>query len=76
MKKNLNKDERYQKFMADTFVVCDECGYNNPKERFEGFGTCLRCKKILDERVYFKAQMKKMAKTKPIKKRVKGVLTF
>ncbi len=45
-----------EKLMQD-FITCDKCGYNNKKERFEAFGTCLGCGKILDERVYFKAQL-------------------
>lgn len=41
------------------YVVCDECGYNNEKKRFNAFGTCLCCGKILDDRIYFRAQMVK-----------------
>lgn len=43
--------------MMEEYITCDECGYNNKKERFQAFGTCLGCGKILDERTYFKAQM-------------------
>ena len=47
-----------EKLMQD-FITCDKCGYNNKKERFQAFGTCLGCGKILDDRVYFKAQLLK-----------------
>lgn len=43
--------------IMENYIVCDECGYNNEKERFEAFGTCLRCGKILDNRIYFKAKL-------------------
>ena len=45
-----------EKIMED-YITCDKCGYNNKKERFQAFGTCLKCGKVLDERIYFKAQM-------------------
>ena len=45
------------KFIEDLYIHCDECGYNNEKIRFNAFGTCLHCGKVLDERVYFKAQL-------------------
>ena len=43
--------------IMDKYITCDECGYNNEKHRFEAFGTCLHCGKILDNKTYFKAQM-------------------
>jgi len=43
--------------MMERYIVCDKCGYNNEKERFQAFGTCLKCKKILDKRIYFRAEM-------------------
>ena len=48
-----------KKFIENLFIVCDNCGYNNFKNRFQEYGTCLRCGKVLDKKVYFKAQMKK-----------------
>lgn len=55
--------------MMEEYITCDECGYNNKKSRFEAFGTCLRCGKVLDQKIYFKAQMVK----KSIRKaRIKG----
>lgn len=68
--------EDKEKWMQETFKICEYCGYNNPRERFEGFGTCLRCKKVLDEKVYFRAQMKKVSRKKPVKQRTNGVLSF
>lgn len=46
-----------RKFVDDLFITCDECGYNNEKTRFQAFGTCLRCGKVLDDRIYFKANL-------------------
>ena len=46
-----------KKFIDDLYITCDECGYNNLKERFQAFGTCLHCGKILDKKVYFKSQL-------------------
>lgn len=44
-------------FIKTTYVTCDSCGYNNKKDRFQAYGTCLGCGKILDDKVYFKAQL-------------------
>ena len=46
-----------EELMKKNFVTC-ECGYNNSKERFHLYGKCLRCGKILDNKIYFKAIMK------------------
>ena len=51
-------------FIKDNFVVCDKCGYNNRKGRFDNFGCCLRCGAILDKKIYFKRQMRKKIKVK------------
>ena len=48
MKKDIWKD----------IVVC-ECGYCNKKYNVEYYGTCTRCKKILDEKAKFKYDMNK-----------------
>jgi len=50
-----------KKFVKDLFVTCDECGYNNEKERFQAFGTCLHCGKVLDDRIHFRAEMIKIS---------------
>jgi len=60
-----------KKFIEDNFITCDDCGYNNQKDRFQAYGTCLRCNKVLDNRVYFKAQCRKQA-FKSIKSRGKN----
>lgn len=36
------------------FVVCQYCGYNNERKRFNFYGTCLRCHKIMDQKIYLK----------------------
>lgn len=49
--------EDRKKFIEEMFVVCDKCGYNNEKYRFQKYGTCLRCKHVIDERLHFKHQL-------------------
>ena len=39
------------------FVVCPYCSYNNSKENVRKFGTCLRCKKTIDEKAKFMYEM-------------------
>ena len=70
------KDKK--KFIEDLFITCDKCGRNNERRRFELFGTCLYCGKVLDEKIYFKAQLRKKAyKThKFIDKKPRAVLYF
>ena len=46
-----------KKFIEDLYITCDQCGYNNLKDRFQAFGTCLHCGKVLDKKVYFKSQL-------------------
>lgn len=48
-----------KEFMEKNFVVCPYCHYNNEKNRFYQFGTCLKCSKIIDEKVYFTIEMRK-----------------
>lgn len=55
------KKEKKEEFMKKNFVTC-ECGYNNEKSRFYGYGLCLKCGKILDTKIYFKAEMRKRLK--------------
>ena len=45
------------KFVKDNYITC-ECGYNNEKHRFENYGTCLRCGKILDKKIYLARLLK------------------
>lgn len=51
MKKNFN----HKKDLS--FVVCQFCGYNNEFNRFQNYGTCLRCHKIIDPKVYLKRKL-------------------
>jgi len=36
------------------YVICPKCGYNNKKERFSLYGTCLRCHRIIDKKIFIK----------------------
>lgn len=40
-------------------IVCDECGYGNNPDFVKYSGVCHGCKKILDDKAYFKQQMNK-----------------
>ena len=40
-------------------IKCDVCGYQNHRCFVEKSGICHLCGKILDQKVYFKAQMNK-----------------
>lgn len=64
IRKNINR-EQYDDFIVNNFVTCDECGYNNQKDRFQAYGTCLHCNKVLDDKVYFKAQLRKQVFKRP-----------
>ena len=61
-----------KKFIDDLYITCDDCGYNNEKDRFQSFGTCLHCGKTLDKRVHFRATMIKIARMTPRSRR-KGI---
>lgn len=45
------------KFVKDNYITC-ECGYNNEKHRFENYGTCLRCGRVLDPKKYLMKLLK------------------
>ena len=45
-----------EEFIKSKFVVCS-CGYNNNIKNIKIYGTCLKCKKILDNKAYFKRQI-------------------
>ena len=47
----------FNDFIKKEYVVCPFCGYNNEKERFTYFGTCLRCNKIIDKKLYLKRRI-------------------
>lgn len=40
----------------EKLIKC-ECGYQNKKFNVQIYGTCTRCRKILDEKAYFKHEM-------------------
>lgn len=52
------KQENINKFIQERFVTCKYCGYNNEKKRLENYGTCLRCRKIIDGKSYLKRKLK------------------
>ena len=51
------KDQK-EKWLKDNFLICG-CGYHNKKEWTSYFGTCNRCRKVLDKKAYFKYEMNK-----------------
>lgn len=38
-------------------IYCDECGYCNRKEMIDKYGTCKRCRKVLDDKAKFNYEM-------------------
>lgn len=55
------KDNK-EDFMKKNYIVCPYCQYNNEKARFLQYGTCLKCGKILDNKVHFMIEMLKRVK--------------
>ena len=52
--------------LRDWYITCPDCGYNNLKKRLKNYGTCLNCKRILDEQAYFRRKVREtMGKWKP-----------
>ena len=47
--------EQTERWLEREFITC-QCGYRNQIHRFQKYGVCLCCGKILDDRVYFKAR--------------------
>ena len=39
------------------FVVCEKCGYNNHPRNVQIYGSCLRCRHVLDKKVKFEYDM-------------------
>ena len=39
------------------FVVCPYCNYNNKPENAKKYGTCTRCKQIIDAKSKFQYEM-------------------
>lgn len=46
-------------FIKNHYYTCENCGYNNEKNRFMFFGCCLRCGKKLSKKTDFLFNMKK-----------------
>lgn len=46
-----------KRFVSERFVTCKYCGYNNEKKRLENYGTCLRCRKIIDGKSYLRRKL-------------------
>lgn len=40
-------------------IKCPYCEYNNHKVNVQTYGTCTRCRKVLDEKAKFKYEMNK-----------------
>lgn len=47
----------FRKDVHINFVECPKCGYNNYKDRFNLYGTCLRCHSIIDKKIYLKRKL-------------------
>ena len=67
MKKKIemSKDE----FMKKNYIMCPNCKYNNERGRFNQFGTCLKCGKILDKKTHYMIEMMKKIKDNERKSR-------
>lgn len=50
--------KNYDEFMSKNYIICPHCGYNNKKDYFVNYGTCLRCGKIIDQKVFFENKLK------------------
>ena len=50
-------EDTRDEFIKERYITCQNCGYNNNKQRLEIYGTCLCCGKIIDERTYFKKKL-------------------
>ena len=48
------KRVEFNMFINKHFIKCPHCGYNNEIRRFQNYGTCLRCHKVMDEKIYLK----------------------
>lgn len=51
------KKGTHEEFMKKNFIRCS-CGYTNKKENVEKYGTCTNCKKIIDNKCFFKRKLK------------------
>lgn len=48
-----------KKHKEDLGLIKCECGYNNKPIYVSVYGSCLRCKRVLDEKAKFKYDMKR-----------------
>lgn len=49
-------------------TICPECGYCNQKFNVENYGTCTRCRFVLDKKVKMFYEIRKKANIKKINK--------
>ncbi len=67
----MGKKKRQKEFKL---VVCEKCGYNNQPQFAGFFGTCLRCKNVIDPRAKFRYEMnKKLGTWRKEKKRERKI---
>jgi len=50
-----------EEFIKKNYIVCD-CGYRNKIENVNKYGTCLYCKKVLNEKVFFLKKLRQELK--------------
>ena len=43
----------------EELIKCPYCGYNNKKYNVKHWGTCTKCRKVLDKKEKFKMEMYK-----------------
>lgn len=49
-------------------TICPKCGYCNQKFNVENYGTCTRCRFVLDKKVKMFCEIRKKANIKKINK--------
>lgn len=50
--------ETHKQFLQENYIICEHCGYNNKKTNVEKYGTCLKCRSILDPKSYLKFKIR------------------
>lgn len=51
-----------EQFIKDNFVIC-ECGYWNNKRAVDWYGDCVCCKKVLNDKAYFKYRLRTLTRS-------------
>lgn len=51
----------FDEFIKNNYIVCS-CGYRNKIENVNKYGTCLYCKKVLNEKVVFLNKLREQMK--------------